>query len=219
MDLYFLKYNNYFNRTYKKEKQLISYLDYEVGRVEDCELWNPNDGVYTEQDLEYEYEMGKVFPDYMIAAVGSEIESRWFVLDGKRLSNGMYHMSLKRDIIADEIDKILDSPMYVQRALLPENNTLIYNGENISVNQIKTDETPIKDNSSVAWIVGYLNRSVQSKEITGALDIEPNATYDSLSAWTDYQYVDNWFNGYTTDSNNWFTLYWSKVNANPLATE
>ena len=119
MDLYFLKYNNYFNRTYKKEKQLISYLDFEVGRVEDCELWNPNDGVYTEQDFEYEYDVGKVFPDYMIAAVGSEIESRWFVLDGTRLSNGMYHMSLKRDIIADEIDKILDSPMYVQRALLP----------------------------------------------------------------------------------------------------
>lgn len=219
MDLYFLKYNNYFNRTYKKEKQLISYLDYEVGRVEDCELWNPNDGVYTEQDLEYEYEMGKVFPDYMIAAVGSEIESRWFVLDGKRLSNGMYHMSLRRDIIADEIDKILESPMYIQRALLPENNTLIYNGENISVNQIKTKETLIKDNSGVAWIVGYLNRSVQSKEITGALDIEPNATYNSLSAWTDYQYVDNWFNGYTADSNNWFTLYWSKVNANPLAPD
>lgn len=219
MDLYFLKYNNYFNRTYKKEKQLISYLDFEVGRVEDCELWNPNDGVYTEQDLEYEYEMGKVFPDYMIAAVGSEIESRWFVLDGKRLSNGMYHMSLRRDIIADEIDKILESPMYIQRALLPENNTLIYNGENISVNQIKTKETLIKDNSGVAWIVGYLNRSVQSKEITGALDIEPNATYDSLSAWTDYQYVNNWFNGYTADSNNWFTLYWSKVNANPLAPD
>lgn len=219
MDLYFLKYNNYFNRTYKKEKQLISYLEYEVGRVEDCELWNPNDGVYTEQDLEYEYEMGKVFPDYMIAAVGSEIESRWFVLDGKRLSNGMYHMSLRRDIIADEIDKILESPLYIQRALLPENNTLIYNGENISVNQIKTKETLIKDNSGVAWIVGYLNRSVQSKEITGALDIEPNATYNSLSAWTDYQYVNNWFNGYTADSNNWFTLYWSKVNANPLAPD
>ena len=219
MDLYFLKYNNYFNRTYKKEKQLISYLDYEVGRVEDCELWNPNDGVYTEQDLEYEYEMGKVFPDYMIAAVGSEIESRWFVLDGKRLSNGMYHMSLRRDIIADEIDKILESPMYIQRALLPENNTLIYNGENISVNQIKTKETLIKDNSGVAWIVGYLNRSVQSKEITGALDIEPNATYNSLSDWTDYQYATNWFNGYTADSNNWFTLYWSKVNANPLAPD
>lgn len=219
MDLYFLKYNNYFNRTYKKEKQLISYLDFEVGRVEDCELWNPNDGVYTEQDLEYEYDVGKVFPDYMIAAVGSEIESRWFVLDGKRLSNGMYHMSLRRDIIADEIDKILESPMYIQRALLPENNTLIYNGENISVNQIKTKETLIKDNSGVAWIVGYLNRSVQSKEITGALDIEPNATYNSLSDWTDYQYATNWFNGYTADSNNWFTLYWSKVNANPLAPD
>ena len=209
MDLYFLKYNNYFNRTYKKEKQLISYLDYEVGRVEDCELWNPNDGVYTEQDLEYEYEIGKVFPDYMIAAVGSEIESRWFVLDGTRLSNGMYHMSLKRDIIADEIDKILDSPMYVQRALLPENNTLIYNGENISVNQIKTDETQIKDETGVPWLVGYLNRTVQNKTISGALDVEVAESYDNLTDWPYYKYTTEWFNGYVSDDSTGFTLYWN----------
>lgn len=211
MDLYFLKYNNYFNRTYKKEKLLVSYLEHEVGRVEDCELWNPNDGVYTEQDFEYEYEMGKVFPDYMIAAVGSEIESRWFVLDGTRLSNGMYHMSLKRDIIADEIDKILDSPMYVQRALLPENNTLIYNGENISVNQIKTDETPIKDETKVPWLVGYLNRSYAGEAFSGNMEITPIRTYANIEEFEYHAYIDNWFNGYTSDDSTWFTLYWWKT--------
>lgn len=211
MDLYFLKYNNYFNRTYKKEELLVSYLSYEVGRVEDCELWNPNDGVYTEQDFEYEYDIGTVFPDYMVAAVGSKIKSRWFVLDGKRLCNGMYHMSLRRDIVADEINKILDSPLYVQRALLPENNTLIYNGENISVNQIKTKETLIKDNSGVAWIVGYLNRSVQTKSISGALDFEVSKTYNSFNDWPYYQYVTDWFNGSVTDDDTWFTLYWHKT--------
>lgn len=211
MDLYFLKYNNYFNRTYKKEKQLISYLDYEVGRVEDCELWNPNDGVYTEQDLEYEYEMGKVFPDYMIAAVGSEIESRWFVLDGTRLSNGMYHMSLKRDIIADEIDKILESPMYVQRALLPENNTLIYNGENISVNQIKTDEMPIKDETKVPWIIGYLNRNYAGGTFNGNMEITPYREYTSFNDFEYNNYFTEWFKGYTSDESTWFTLYWYKT--------
>lgn len=211
MDLYFLKYNNYFNRTYKKEKQLISYLDFEVGRVEDCELWNPNDGVYTEQDFEYEYEIGKVFPDYMIAAVGSEIESRWFVLDGKRLSNGMYHMSLRRDIIADEIDKILDSPMYVQRALLPENNTLIYNGENISVNQIKTDETPIKDETKVPWLIGYLNRSYTGGTFNGNMEITPYKEYASFADFEYNNYFTEWFKGYTSDESTWFTLYWYKT--------
>ncbi len=210
MDLYFLKYNNYFNRTYKKEKQLISYLEHEVGRVEDCELWNPNDGVYTEQDLEYEYEMGKVFPDYMIAAVGSEIESRWFVLDGTRLNNGMYHMSLKRDIIADEIDKILDSPMYVQRALLPENNYLIYNGENISVNQIKTDETPIKDETKVPWIIGYLNRNYAGGTFNGNMEITPYREYASFNDFEYNNYFTEWFKGYTSDESTWFTLYWYK---------
>ena len=87
MDLYFLVYNNYYNKTYKREELLESYLPYRVAEVEDCELWNPGDGVSTSQVLDYESTVN-VFPDYMIAAIGNEIKSRWFVLDADRLRNG-----------------------------------------------------------------------------------------------------------------------------------
>ena len=46
MDLYFCKYNNYFNRVYKpKLTNLSDYETYKVGEVLNCNLWNPNDGV------------------------------------------------------------------------------------------------------------------------------------------------------------------------------
>lgn len=177
MDLYFLKYNNYYNHTYKKENLLVDYLPFRIGEVEDCELWNPGDGIRTSQV--FDYEPIKEFPDYMVVAEGNEIYSRWFVIDGDRLRNGQYRVSLLRDVIADNIEAILTSPMFVERALLQENDNLIFNSENITVNQIKTSETLIKDNTGVPWIVGYLNRSYAGGSIEGDLKITPVKTYSS----------------------------------------
>lgn len=153
----------------------------------------------------------------MIVAEDSVIYSRWFVIDGDRLRNGQYRVSLLRDVIADNIESILTSPMFVERALLKENDDLIYNSEDILVNQKKTKETLIKDETKVPWIVGYLNRSLQSKEITGSLSITPNKIVNNLSDWEYYQYVDNWFNGYTADDANWFALYWCQDKNGPAA--
>ena len=208
MDLYFLKYNNYFNHTYKKENTLENYLPFRIGEVEDCELWNPGDGIRTSQV--FDYEPIKEFPDYMIVAEGSVIYSRWFVIDGDRLRNGQYRVSLLRDVIADNIEAILTSPMFVERALLKEDDNLIFNSENITVNQIKTSETLIKDNTSVPWIVGYLNRSYAGGKIEGNLEITPVKTYNSWDAFEYNNYFDNWFNGYTSDESTWFALYWHK---------
>ena len=215
MALYFLQYNNYFNHTYKREDTLANYLPFRIGEVEDCELWNPGDGIRTSQV--FDYEPIKEFPDYMIVAEGSVIYSRWFVIDGDRLRNGQYRVSLLRDVIADNIEAILTSPMLIERALLKEDDKLIYNSEDILVNQIKTDETPIKDNTGVPWIVGYLNRSFQSKEITGSLAITPNKIVDNLTDWEYYQYIDNYYNGYTADDANWFALYWCQDRGGPAA--
>lgn len=205
MDLYFLKYNNYYNHTYKKENLLVDYLPFRIGEVEDCELWNPGDGIRTSQV--FDYNPIKEFPDYMVVAEGTEIYSRWFVIDGDRLRNGQYRVSLLRDVIADNIEAILTSPMFVERALLKENDNLIFNSENITVNQIKTNETLIKDNTGVPWIVGYLNRSYAGGKIEGNMEITPFRTYNTLEEFEYHDYIDNWFNGYTSNESTWFTLY------------
>lgn len=208
MDLYFLKYNNYYNRTYKRETNLLNYMNYRIGEVIECDLWNENDGIITTQTFDYQYDPVREFPDYMVAAVGTEIMSRWFIIESKRICNGQYKMTLRRDIVADRIDEILDSPAYIERALLDNNDPLIYNNENFIVNQIKTKETLIKDNTGVPWLVGYLNRNSGAITVETALDITPSITVDSLSNWTYYQYVNNYFNAYTSNSSTWMALYW-----------
>lgn len=214
-----LRFNNYINHTLKVYSTASQYSQYVVNQLDEYNF-NPSDGVATEIITVYPIYIG----DYVLVLNESgSIESRWFIMDQSRLSKGdnvgMYSTRLYRDVIADNISRIKDSPMLVERALLKEDDNLIYNSEDILVNQIKTKETLIKDNTGVPWIVGYLNRTLQSKEITGNLKITPNMTYNSLSDWNDYQYVTNWFNGYTADSATWFTLYWSKVSANPFAPD
>ena len=49
MNLYILKYNNYYNRTIKKEDSLTDYLQYQLGNVIQGVSFNPGDGVATQQ--------------------------------------------------------------------------------------------------------------------------------------------------------------------------
>lgn len=90
MNLYLLQYNNYYNRTFKKEDNLISYLPYNLqGTLIQSPIQNvnfiPNDGVMTEQIINWD----GASPDYMLAvAENGSIVSRWFVVESVRLRNG-----------------------------------------------------------------------------------------------------------------------------------
>lgn len=217
MDLYFLKYNNYFNRTYKREELLFNYMLYRVAEVEDCDLWNPNDGITTTQV--FEYEPVKEFPDYMVVGNGGQIVSRWFVMDGTRLRDGQYKVNLRRDVIADHIDQILKSPMLIERALLPETDNLIFNSEDIVVNQIKTSELLIKDETEVPWIVGYIAQKADAtfNKVTGLTSYtRPNQTAAGLANfpyWANTNYGDHSatpYKGIPARYDVQFNFIWSK---------
>lgn len=214
-----LRFNNYINHTLKVYSTASQYSQYVVNILDDYNF-NPSDGVTTEIITVYPIYIG----DYVLVLnENGSIDSRWFIMDQSRLSRGdnvgMYSTRLYRDVIADNISRIKDSPMLVERALLKEDDNLIYNSEDIIVNQIKTKETLIKDSTNVPWIVGYLNRSFQSKEITGSLSITPNKIVDNLTDWEYYQYIDNYYNGYTADNTNWFALYWCQDRGGPAALQ
>ena len=52
MDLYFMKYNNYYNRIVKKFDNIDDYVDYMIdSSPTQTVLWNPGDGVNTVQVL------------------------------------------------------------------------------------------------------------------------------------------------------------------------
>ena len=157
MNLYFLKYNNYYNRIVKKEDTLEGYLQYLVGEpVQGVINWNPGDGVDTQQILNsWNYHA----PDYMLVVTeDGEIDSRWFVIDADYQRNSQYRLRLHRDVIVDNYDAVLNSTAFIEKGYLPNNNPLIFNNENMGFNQIKQSETLLSNNLNTPWIVLYLSR-------------------------------------------------------------
>ena len=158
--LYAFKFNNYYNRRLKRFTALNDYPEPEYIETGTYCNFNPNDGINTEIILgrpgnnNYEGDC-----DYFIYSDDNvNITSRWFVIEQTRKMGYQYKVLLHRDVIADNLDKILSSECFIEKAILPNNNPLIFNPEGISVNEIKKSEVPLIDESGCAWIIGYLKR-------------------------------------------------------------
>lgn len=195
-NLYFLKWNSYYNRTYKP---LLSVNEAEiVGVIENCSNWNPNDGVDAEQVTAYNTFVK--IPDYMAVVEDGKITSRWYVIECVRTRNGQFKVSLHRDLIADYYESIKDSPMFVEKGFLSASSPLIFNKENMTFNQIKKGEYLLDEGINCAWIVGYLARPKPDKDgklpdpITGSVSFgEPSYDYEiisggSITSWEYYKY-------------------------------
>ena len=196
MNLYFLKYNNYYNRIVKKEDTLEGYLQYQVGEpVQGVINWNPGNGVDTQQILNsWNYPN----PDYMLAVTeDGEIDSRWFVIDADYQRNSQYRLSLHRDVIVDNYDAVLNSTAFIEKGYLPNNNPLIFNNENMGFNQIKQSETLLSNNLKTPWIVLYLSRyhtddqgNYVYNQFTGEFidEADKNTADYELNSLEDYKY-------------------------------
>lgn len=157
--VYFLKYNNYANRIFKQGQALQDYLGVDgvnkISEIKKCTLWNPNDGITTTlptpQNVNFSTE-----PDYCIVTDEyGTIDSRWFVVETVRLLSGQYQCYLKRDVFADAWDELMESTCQIHRAIVLNDNPLIFNPEPITVNELIGSETAIKDKTGVPWIVFY----------------------------------------------------------------
>ena len=158
MTLYLYKFNNYYNRISKYYATLAEYTENgtELGMFTGVNFV-PNDGITTSQVLNYN---GAENPDYLIVADESgNIVSRWFVMDSVRTRLSQYSLTLYRDLIADYREQVINAPMFIEKATLPLGDPFLFNKENITFNQIKTNEHLLKDKSGCAWIVGYLDKS------------------------------------------------------------
>lgn len=188
--IYVIKYNNYFNRRLLKEDTLESYLAHEYIRYDNINFV-PNDGISTSLVLNIQdYDDY----DYLLNVQNNVIVSRWFIVDSSRTRENQYKLTLKRDSIADYYDDIKDDSIYVEKAMLPLSNPLIFNEENMSFNQIKKAEFPLKDSSGCAWICGYVALPKADGTNTFNIDIKySDKDYDletaSLTSWPFYKYV------------------------------
>lgn len=201
MNLYTLRYNNYYNRTLKRFDDLVGYEPYFLETFTAMQF-NPNDGITTTIILNITADN---IPDYILVSNGlGKIDSRWYVAEAVRTRNGQYQLSLMRDVLADFWNEIAASPMKIHRGYLNNNDRLIFNPENYSVSQIKKSEHLLKDNTNAAWIVGYLANPTEiigeEKEPEEGLTIKYGRTQatdyltvESFDSWDyrDSAYIDS----------------------------
>lgn len=172
----FRNFNNYYNRRLKKFESLDDYPEPDYTESGTYCNFNPNDGINTSIVLgrpgnnPYDGDC-----DYFIySADNLNITSRWYIIENQRKMGEQYAVTLHRDVLADNWDKILSSDCFIEKAILPSDSNLIFNSEDMTVNQIKWSETLLQDETKVGWIIGYIQRSYEG----GSLAIAANAVAD-----------------------------------------
>lgn len=155
MDLYYLNFNNYYNRQVKRFDTLAEYLPFLLDTPEANRNFNPANDI----TINFIANRTRVnVGDYFLAVENGEIKSRWFILNGNRTRQGQYSVTARRDVIADYYSQTISSPCFIEKAKLNSGDPMIFNKEDMTVNQIKTSEKLLKDRTGCPWIVGYIPR-------------------------------------------------------------
>ena len=170
---FFKNYNNYENRIIKHDTAISDYSTYTYYDMNGVNF-NPNDSLYTEQVASNTTAWK---PDYMLELNDKKdtIISRWFVIGHNRTLTGQYKYRLKRDIIADKYDNVVNAPIYIERAMInSKDNPLLYNYEGFRFNEIKQQEILLKDRSNTPWYVCYFKDIPDSDNNHGSFTLSNN---------------------------------------------
>ena len=179
-------YNNYYNRIIKKYGNTVYDYDEELDRVYSqyhCNF-NPNDGITTSHIIGNDY---NGTGDYILVTdEDGNLTSRWFILESNRTRSGQYELSLRRDLIIDFYDQVIVAPMIVNRAMISnENSPLLFNSEGFSFNQIKKNETLLKDKTEMPWYVLYFKLNTPTMTVqfsTADISWDVDSSIDVTSA-------------------------------------
>jgi|GEM_PF-1794624 len=119
-------YNNYFNRIKKLESSITDYKTKSTSYLEYANVnFDYQDGILTsivvgnsqqleQSDYILDFESGDS-PDYLIVHDNTAIKSRWFVIECVKIRGGQYKLALKRDVLVDFGEKIMNSPCFVEK--------------------------------------------------------------------------------------------------------
>lgn len=187
--IYLLNYENYYNRKCAlPQTNVINYEDYILAEFDNINF-NPNDGINTELIVNY---TGKT-PNYLLVVDSYPIvDSRWYVLEAQRTRSGQLRLVLRKDLVADYYDYILDAPAMIERGRLSAYDPYIFNDEGMAFNQIKQSETLLKDESEIPWVVGYMatpQPNEQDQQVTFSKQISYDYSGDSDTTWQYGMYV------------------------------
>ena len=187
VNLYFLQYNNYFNRQTKPHRTTTNwFLPYQIGNTVGVQLFNYGDGVDTTQVVNTSsWTNENKVPDYCVLEDQTDGSRQyWYVLEWKYLRKGQYQATLKRDVLSENYDLIMTAPMLIKKGtVISSNNPAMFNSEGQAYNQIKSDEIPLYDATGCPWIVGYVSLSdfTPDKEISKNIYVDPSFAYNTLA--------------------------------------
>lgn len=202
-------YNNYFNRIKKLESTITDYKTKSTSYLEYASVnFDMQDGILTSLVVGSESQQREIppatpegtptnevlkfedlgCPDYLVVHENNIIKSRWFVVESVKIRGGQFKLALKRDVLVDFGEKIMNSPCFVEKGWIDDvNNPLLLNAEGMAFNQQKQGETVLRDNTNAAWLVGYLKKDMNSSQtITYAFPDAPSG----LSDLDQYDWVD-----------------------------
>lgn len=201
--LQLLRYDNYYNRRAHQVMEYLSdYREFYAGNPLFANF-NPNDGITTNHVFDLNaVEVIAPDVDYMIAADTDtgKVISRWYVVEVSREGNGKYTVGLKRDVITDYYDVVMNADCYIERGMVNIGNPLIFNSEGMSYNQIKKREELLKDETNSAWIVGYCDVKAFDTEVnisvpsSGTVYPAPPVDFDTLTSYGNqklYTFIDS----------------------------
>lgn len=206
------KFNNYYNRILKRYETLDAYIEGRSHFIQEAINFNPNDGIETtfilgkgeNSDESISFHNFDYFIYYYTDSETNEntIISRWFILDSIRTRGGQVRLTLRRDVLADSYNDIVEAPVFVEKGIINDlDSPLLLNNEDVKVNQIKVSETLLKDISENAWLVLYLKKGALGNAGIGpnhngkiTIDVSQNDdfVYQTLAtpieSWPYYQY-------------------------------
>ncbi|MBR5128688.1 MAG: glycine zipper family protein [Firmicutes bacterium] len=166
MNLYIFKYNNYYNRIVKKEETINDY-GYPEHVINDIRSFNPNDGVNTTviAGIPTVSAYNGTGDYVVITDEYDNIISHWFITDIQFNTQAQWQIGLHRDLLVDFYDSIIEADTFIEKATLAYDDPLVFNEEKIIVNQIKTNETLLRDGSHTPWIVGYMAKDTPAADL------------------------------------------------------
>lgn len=171
------KFNNYFNRKVIGFETLAEYQNAaeEFFMPTYTISFDPKDNVSTEIIMnECPFDADYV----LVLDLEFNILSRWFVMENVFVRAGQKHFMLRRDVIYDNLEELMLSPVYVQKGWLKDSDPFIFNSEGMSFNEIKKDETLLKDDTGGSYIVGYIAKNSTPTEVN--IQTEPVKIPDSI---------------------------------------
>ena len=109
-------------------------------------------------------------------------------------------MTLKRDVIADNYNDVVNSPIFLEKGYINDvNDPLLYNSESMNLNQIKQLEIPLKDETQSGWVVGYIPSDAFPKvepaydrvEKKVTIPMSADITVENLNSWNYWDYCSS----------------------------